>query len=391
MTSLFLLFAQFTDTEEISNRQKVYNDVSNSIFTIYSVDEDNDKKDVLGSAVEISDHLLATNCHVALSGNYVVTQVNDKYKLGRLYYHNQENDICLVEIEGATLTPVNIRPSKKVQIGEQVYAIGNPDGFEKTISRGIISNKVLQNGILIALQTDAAISHGSSGGGLFDTDSNLIGITAYSDANGSNIGFAIPTELILNIIEPNNKKVDNNVKSTEPTSSTQNNVTQTSNQLSNNLVRIGYYGDDEIGLMIWNNRCFTTIPGINSSNKIMSLAIWFTDSPSGLDIFSRIINTDDAVKFLLRMENSNDKKNTSKSLIYFDKSLYPLVLISMNGNNYPVYIFSTNKDLTEKLIVLNNFIGQFYKYNYDSGMTSITFGLNEFTEALAASKKYCKE
>jgi serine protease Do len=73
----------------------------------------------------------------------------------------------------------------------------------KNISKGIISNKYEKNGIAI-LQTTAAISPGSSGGGLFDKNRNLIGITFLKDEEkgAEGLGFAIPTELILEAIEP---------------------------------------------------------------------------------------------------------------------------------------------------------------------------------------------
>jgi len=370
--------------------QKVYNDVSPSIFTIYSVNENNEKKDALGSAVAVANHLLATNCHVALSGNFVVIEFNKKLILGKLYYYNQEKDMCLVEVSGANFQPVKIRPSNSVVIGEEVYAIGNPLGLDKTISKGIISNKqVDKNGSVVMLQTDAAISHGSSGGGLFDKDSHLIGITIGVKTEGSNIGFAIPTELISNVLQSTNTLGQSSVTAQQDLSNDTN--SRASAEPVNTLTKMGVFGSNQIGLIKLNKSCMITIPGKDSSNKVVSLALWPLDNPAGLFIFAKASTADDAIKFLVDMSNTAKKEYiNTKSFVYFNKKLIPLSLVSLNNTHYPVYIFANeNKDITEDLIKLDNFIVQFSHLNQDTGMTTITFSLDGLTEALGESKKSC--
>lgn len=102
-------------------------------------------------------------------------------------YHHESDDFCIVSVEDAKFIPVKIRPSNQVQIGEEVVAIGNPKGYQKSMSKRIISNKYDKTNLplelenfypplkhiceinnLSVLQTDAPISPGSSGGGLFD-------------------------------------------------------------------------------------------------------------------------------------------------------------------------------------------------------------------------------
>lgn len=178
-----------------STAQEIYIKVSNSVFTVYSEKTRNAKYGILGTGVAISRNILVTNCHVALSRKYLVVRVEHGLSLASLYFQN--GDICLIKVSDANFIPVSIRPSKEVSIGENVFAIGNPEGLERTISSGIISNKYPSpDGKLVILQTDAAISQGSSGGGLFDVKGNLIGITTAISRSGSNIGFVIPTELI---------------------------------------------------------------------------------------------------------------------------------------------------------------------------------------------------
>ena len=187
----------------ISAAEKVYAKVNNSIFMVFDVKNDNLKKAIdYGSAVAVTDTLLATNCHVAQKGDARLVKIHDQLISATTVYEDSLNDICLLKITDQHLQPVKFRSASSVNIGEEVFTIGSPRGYEKTISRGIISNKIKFKQTFI-LQTDAAISPGSSGGGLFDTKSNLIGVTfSKNEAFGSEgIGFAIPAEMIQAVVE----------------------------------------------------------------------------------------------------------------------------------------------------------------------------------------------
>jgi serine protease Do len=197
LIACLIFFANAVNAQ--SAAEGVYENVKDSIGTIFSINEENKKDSALGSGVAITKDLIATNCHVALAGNFVFVDINGETLLGKLFYYNQKRDLCLIQINGMPLKLVTIRPSSSVKIGEDVFAIGNPEGQMKTISKGIISNKLKEDGIEL-LQTDASISSGSSGGGLFDVDGKLIGITTKTLKEGENIAFAIPTELILAVI-----------------------------------------------------------------------------------------------------------------------------------------------------------------------------------------------
>lgn len=155
-------------------------------------------------------------------------------------------------------------------------------------------------------------------------------------------------------------------------------------------VFIGNYGKDKIELMRLNDICLILIPGKNSINQQKSLAIWTENNPDGILIFSRVVNPNDAVKFINTMNQPNSGQFiSSKSYIFIDKHLYPLSLVSIKKVTYPVYYLETKADLTEHLVTLDYFSGQFYDYNHDAGMTTIKFSLDGFTEALAAYNKNC--
>jgi S1-C subfamily serine protease len=107
---------------------------------------------------------------------------------------NYDGDRCVIKVRGLKLEPIGgIRLISNLDIGESVYAIGNPRGLQRTISEGLVSGvRDQSDGRLI--QTTAPISSGSSGGGLFDALGNLIGITALTLANSQNLNFAVPAE-----------------------------------------------------------------------------------------------------------------------------------------------------------------------------------------------------
>jgi serine protease Do len=197
-SALLYCLATSIYADAISSAEKVYTNVNEAVFMIFDV-KDNDVKKTIdyGSGVAVARHVIATNCHVALKGEARLIKINDTFVATTLIYKDELNDICLLQVNDREFKPVKFRSASTVKIGEEVFAIGSPRGYEKTISRGIISNRIKFKESYI-LQTDAATSPGSSGGGLFDKQGYLIGITfAKNEALGSEgIGFAIPAEMV---------------------------------------------------------------------------------------------------------------------------------------------------------------------------------------------------
>ncbi len=111
-----------------------------------------------------------------------------------------ENDFCLLDAAGLWGIPAGVRKYETLGVGENVYALGSPRGLDLSLSAGLIS-QLRRGDAGRFIQTDAAISPGSSGGGLFDSEGNLIGILtakiAEEDVEG--IGFAIPADLALDL------------------------------------------------------------------------------------------------------------------------------------------------------------------------------------------------
>ena len=148
-----------------------------------------------------SDGTILTSSHVLdEGGDIVVTMYNgEDYKATVLKRIGENKDVALLKIfVPHPLISVRMGNSDKIRVGEEVYAIGNPFGFNGTFTQGIISRiDYVKNRI----QTDAAINPGSSGGPLLNTSGEIIGINQaiYNpDNNISNIGigFATPVNLI---------------------------------------------------------------------------------------------------------------------------------------------------------------------------------------------------
>ena len=154
--------------------------------------------------------IILTSAHVVEDGKGVVvtTSNGQNYKARVLRRFGDNKDIILLKIDALTnLKTVKMGDSEKIKVGQKVLAIGNPFGFNGTLTQGIISRiDYAKNRI----QTDAAINPGSSGGPLLNKNGEIIGINQaiYNpDNNISNIGigFAIP----INIVKEYLNSIDN--------------------------------------------------------------------------------------------------------------------------------------------------------------------------------------
>ena len=148
----------------------------------------------LGSAVAVGKTTLITNCHmISNPANISLRQKNNRIA-ARLISADRGGDRCILAVDRPLPGYVlSARGHTGLRVGEDVAAIGNPKGLDTSLSRGLIAQKRQRSGRAF-IQTDAALSSGSSGGGLFDNRGNLIGITTFTIAEGENLNFAIAAE-----------------------------------------------------------------------------------------------------------------------------------------------------------------------------------------------------
>ena len=146
--------------------------------------------------------LILTNNHVIDNAQRIEVTLSDKhkYKAERIGI-DKNHDLALIKIQAPNLVPATLSDSNGLMVGQRVYAIGNPFGLNGTMTRGIISSirsirGPQNNPIEDAIQTDAAVNPGNSGGPLLNSKGEVIGITTLIASNGadqsSGIGFAIP-------------------------------------------------------------------------------------------------------------------------------------------------------------------------------------------------------
>ncbi len=163
----------------------------------------------LGSGVIVSNegHII-TNNHVVDQVDEIEVQLSDgRTKKARLVGADTVVDLAVLKIDEPGLKPLKLGDSDKVQAGDSVLAVGNPFGFEETVTDGIISSKGRPNrvdGFGDFLQTNAAINPGNSGGPLINLSGEIIGInTAIISRSGGSqgIGFAIPSNTVRMALE----------------------------------------------------------------------------------------------------------------------------------------------------------------------------------------------
>lgn len=169
----------------------------------------NNGNKISGSGVIVGKNEILTNCHVIKDANDITILFADK-KLANATFKGQvaSLDLCALEAETNNRPLVLTISPTELQQGQIVYAIGDPLSLSTTISDGIVSAiRETNQGKLI--QITNPISHGSSGGGLFDKNGRLIGITTFTLKYGQNLNFAIPADYrnSLGLIVPEIQKV----------------------------------------------------------------------------------------------------------------------------------------------------------------------------------------
>ena len=180
----------------MTNAAAVFEKARKSVVIVRVFDSDGNQS-VQGSGVITAKNEVTTNYHVVEKAKRVeVSQEGEKKAIAaEVKSGDVGRDLCLLSVKGLA-DAANIRNAKDLTVGENVYAIGSPQGLEFSISGGIVSQLRSLGGSPPLIQTDAAISAGSSGGGLFDSEGKLVGITTSSYKEGQNINFALPTEWI---------------------------------------------------------------------------------------------------------------------------------------------------------------------------------------------------
>jgi putative serine protease PepD len=196
--------------------KQVYNEAKDSVAYIQA---DTAQGTATGSGFVVSsDGKIITNEHVVDGAQSVTVKlgVNGKAQPAKVLAADASKDLALIKIDATNLKPLTFGDSSSVQVGDNVYAIGNPYGLDHTLTAGIISalGRDIQapdgTPIKSVIQTDAALNPGNSGGALIDAQGQVIGVNSQIASAGASsggepgnvgIGFAIPSNTVKAFVD----------------------------------------------------------------------------------------------------------------------------------------------------------------------------------------------
>jgi len=158
-----------------------------------------------GSGFVVSDDgLIVTNYHVMDGATSALVEINGQiYEDIQVLAFNENWDLAILKVEASGLTPLVLAGSvEDARLGEQVIAMGNPEGLKKTVSDGIISTlyRRLEDFDYDHIQTTAPISKGSSGGPLMNMRGEVIGVNTLTYMTGQNLNFAVPIDMVHSML-----------------------------------------------------------------------------------------------------------------------------------------------------------------------------------------------
>lgn len=164
-----------------------------------------------GFVIDRDGHIV-TNYHVVAGATSVTVTFSDGREVdARVVGTDPSTDLALLDVDvpADELTPLELGRSSDVQVGDPVVAIGSPFGLEETVTTGVVSaldrSIDAPNGFAIdgAIQTDAAVNHGNSGGPLLDMSGRVIGVTSQIESrSGGNdgVGYAVPSDTVRDVV-----------------------------------------------------------------------------------------------------------------------------------------------------------------------------------------------
>lgn len=190
-----------------------YDAIDRCVQSVFYVDIYDRNKEVIGSAsgfVALDDHVFITNYHVIKDAAYLIVwdEKQRSYMLDKVLASDKNKDIAILEFpDGVNYESLPIAEDSQPLRGQPVVTIGSPKGFQNTVAYGNISAFPTMDGITY-IQFTAPISHGSSGGALFDDEGRVIGITTAGVEEGENLGFAVPIGLAVDLYKSRVKDPD---------------------------------------------------------------------------------------------------------------------------------------------------------------------------------------
>jgi len=175
---------------------------SDSVVTIYSYDRENKFLGYASGFFINSDGYVITSQHVieGAARSFAIYRENENLAVDSIVANDPAQDIALLKVRAIATPALKLGDSDRIDIGNEIYTIGAPQGLLNTVSKGIISQIRYSKGIKY-IQIDAPISPGSSGGPLLDRNLEVIGVNFAYMKEGQNLNFAIPVNYIKALLK----------------------------------------------------------------------------------------------------------------------------------------------------------------------------------------------
>lgn len=198
-----MLWTQDVFTPPFSENTAAIEAADASVVKIFCYDYDGELAATGSGFLVYDSKTVVTNYHVMTSAYTckISTNLDVSYEVADIICFSKELDLAFLQLAKDTeLQPLTFGISTELKKGEAVVAIGSPLGIKNTVSTGVLSGRPMKESMEV-LQFTAPISHGSSGGALFDNTGKVIGITFAGIDDGQNLNFAIPAEKASDLYE----------------------------------------------------------------------------------------------------------------------------------------------------------------------------------------------
>ncbi|MDM0020503.1 S1 family peptidase [Variovorax saccharolyticus] len=172
--------------------------VSPAVWTVRALDAQ-ERLLRTGSAVVVAPGRLVTACHVlAKAASFVIRQDNVTYG-ATLEHPDVERDLCQIRVANFHVAPVPLASPGTARVGQKAYLVGSPRGVENTLGETMLTGLRGEDGDDRQLQLAAVLAAGASGGGLFDAEGRLLGITSAAGRDPGAPAFAVPADFVPEI------------------------------------------------------------------------------------------------------------------------------------------------------------------------------------------------
>lgn len=178
----------------------IYQRVAPSIWVVWASNAQG-KLAPLASAVVVGEGKLITNCHVVANARNIQVRKESAAFDATLEFADMQRDLCQLAAGNFPAPAVTMGSTKNLRIGQRVYAVNSPRGQELAIGEGIVSSLRSTSDGDQLIQNTVGLSRGSSGGGLFDAEARLVGITSVQASEGPSVNLAQPADWILTVPE----------------------------------------------------------------------------------------------------------------------------------------------------------------------------------------------